>query len=118
MLCSTKKAATLGAGKAMWNSVHVLDLAHCYMILMSAVLQRSGAERAALEGLYFCENGEEFTWGDLSRKIADVLVEERVLEKYDELGRLSDAEMKEHMFGEITWCDTGWSPGCVQRELS
>jgi hypothetical protein len=45
-------------------------------------------------------------------------VEERVLEKYDELGRLSDAEMKEHMFGEITWCDTGWSPGCVQRELS
>jgi hypothetical protein len=119
----THKAACLGPGKAMWNCVHVRDLAHLYIHLMTAVLEclRDGGSEAVekLRGTWFAEAGE-FSWGELCKAIADALVAEGALDAYEELQDFSEEERREHMLGEVTWGVVACNARCTAeraREL-
>ncbi|RAK76355.1 NAD(P)-binding protein [Aspergillus fijiensis CBS 313.89] len=83
-----QKAPIIGAGKSIWNNVHVHDLSDLYVLLVEAAVaeregrQRDGSnaddandrERWGARAYYLAENGEH-VWGELSRAIAKYAAE-------------------------------------------
>jgi hypothetical protein len=64
----TKKAATVGPVKSMWDCVHALDLAN-FTMLITSMLGSAPDPRMNAEGFYFCESGE-FAWLVLLKAVA------------------------------------------------
>lgn len=65
-------AGYLGAGEAVWNQVHVFDLARAYIILLHWLEQADPAE-VLKNPYFFCENGQEFAWKDAAAEIGKAL---------------------------------------------
>jgi nucleoside-diphosphate-sugar epimerase len=64
------KGPIIGAGKSIWNNVHVHDLSDMFVLLVEAAL--AGKTDDGLWGgkaYYLAENGEH-VWGDLARLVA------------------------------------------------
>lgn len=75
-----KYAGHVGKGKSVWSLVHVTDLSYGYMVLLHW-LQRIEANDFSLEPPYFfCESGEEISWGELAGMIGDGLKKAGVIE--------------------------------------
>ncbi|KAL4885468.1 hypothetical protein BJY04DRAFT_214266 [Aspergillus karnatakaensis] len=70
----------IGEGLSVWNQVHVKDLARGYMFLLHYLEQTPAAEVRS-NPYFFCENGEELSWGECVAEIG------RLLHK---AGRVSD----------------------------
>ncbi|KAK6418080.1 hypothetical protein LTR95_017242 [Oleoguttula sp. CCFEE 5521] len=67
-----EKHSHIGQGRAVWSTVHVADLARAYvMILHWAESAPDGA--ATGSPYFFCENGEEISWGDIAGMIGEGL---------------------------------------------
>ncbi|EED19806.1 nucleoside-diphosphate-sugar epimerase, putative [Talaromyces stipitatus ATCC 10500] len=76
MTLQIKKAPLLGAGKSIWNNVHIQDLGQLFVLLTeAAVAGRQDKGLWGAEGYYFVENGEH-VWGDVSRSIAQIAAKE------------------------------------------
>lgn len=59
----------LGDGKAFWSYIHVYDLSRLYMLLVEEAVSNGSKATWNESGYYLAENGE-FSWGDISRRIA------------------------------------------------
>ena len=80
-----KYAGYVGGGKAVWSTVHVADLARAYILILHWA--EHAPDQAALENPYFfCENGEEISWGEIAELIGESL---------QPLGKVNDAKAKE-----------------------
>ncbi|KAJ5292109.1 hypothetical protein N7478_001360 [Penicillium angulare] len=77
-------AGQIGKGLAIWNQVHVKDLARGYMTLLHW-LETTSTSEVVPNPYFFCENGEELSWGECSHEIGRIL---------KEIGRLDNAEPK------------------------
>lgn len=63
-------APILGAGKSVWNNVHIHDVSALFVLLAEAAVARNHADGIWGEnGYYLVENGEH-VWGDVSRAVA------------------------------------------------
>lgn len=65
-------AGQIGKGLAVWNQIHVRDLARGYMVLIHW-MERAPVTEIALNPYFFCENGQELTWGECAAEIGRVL---------------------------------------------
>ena len=62
----------IGAGKAVWSVVHVADLARAYVLILHWAEQ--APDSVATENPYFfCESGEEISWGEIAGMIGETL---------------------------------------------
>lgn len=61
-------AGHVGKGEAVWSTVHVSDLARAYLLVLQWA---QAAPDAAATGnpYFFCENGEEISWGEIAAMI-------------------------------------------------
>ncbi|KAF4975598.1 hypothetical protein F66182_17547, partial [Fusarium sp. NRRL 66182] len=76
MTLQIKKAPLLGAGKSVWNNVHIHDLGNLFVLLTeAAVAGRHDDGLWGADGYYLVENGEH-VWGDVSRSIAEIAAKE------------------------------------------
>jgi nucleoside-diphosphate-sugar epimerase len=80
-----KYAGHVGKGKAEWGTIHVSDLSHGYLTMLKW-LESSPPEAALEHPYFFCENGEEISWGDIAAFIGEEL---------KAAGRLDDASPRE-----------------------
>lgn len=62
----------IGDGLAVWNQVHVKDLARGYVALLHW-LEETPAATVAENPYFFCENGEELSWGECAAEIGRIL---------------------------------------------
>ncbi|KAL3483339.1 hypothetical protein BJX62DRAFT_231057 [Aspergillus germanicus] len=65
-------AGMVGSGLSVWNQVHVRDLARGYVTLLHWMEQTSNAE-VAENPYFFCENGQELSWGECAAEIGRTL---------------------------------------------
>ena len=87
-------AGYVGGGKAVWSTVHVADLARAYVMILHWAEQ--APDNVALENPYFfCENGEEISWGE----IASVVGEE--LHKRGRIDELEAREIADADYGDL-----------------
>lgn len=114
-------AGHIGKGEAVWNQVHIFDLARAYIVLLRW-LEKSSPDDVLQNPYFFCENGIEFTWGEAAAEIGKQLYA---------AGKLESAESKtipeqewDDLFGEFSHMvvgsnsrnranrlrELGWSP--------
>lgn len=80
-----KYAGHVGKGKAVWSTVHVADLARAYLLVLQWA--ETSPEAATTSNPYFfCENGEEISWGEIAEMIGEQL---------HALGKVDSAQAKE-----------------------
>ncbi|KAJ6099685.1 hypothetical protein N7467_001220 [Penicillium canescens] len=77
-------AGQVGKGLSVWNQVHVKDLARGYMTLLHW-METTSASEVVQNPYFFCENGQELSWGECSAEVGRIL---------KDAGRLDDAEPK------------------------
>ncbi|CAG8902620.1 unnamed protein product [Penicillium egyptiacum] len=65
-------AGQIGKGLAVWNQIHVKDLARAYMVLLHW-MERAPVTEIAHNPYFFCENGQELSWGECSAEIGRIL---------------------------------------------
>ncbi|OJI96490.1 hypothetical protein ASPVEDRAFT_23499 [Aspergillus versicolor CBS 583.65] len=65
-------AGMVGQGRSVWNQVHVKDLARGYITLLNWMEQASCSE-VSENPYFFCENGEELSWGQCAERIGRIL---------------------------------------------
>lgn len=67
-------AGHIGAGKAVWSTVHVVDLGRAYMTLLHSLETPAGAA-AARENPYFyaANTGGDASWGEFAAAIGEAL---------------------------------------------
>lgn len=65
-------AGHIGDGLAVWNAVHVADLARAYMTILHW-LENSSKEEVLKNPYFFCENGQEFAWKEAASTIGKAL---------------------------------------------
>ncbi|KAI3058775.1 hypothetical protein CBS147353_10668 [Aspergillus niger] len=62
----------IGDGLAVWNQVHIKDLARGYVTLLHW-LEESLASTVAENPYFFCENSEELSWREYAAEIGRIL---------------------------------------------
>lgn len=75
-------AGHVGKGLSTWNQIHVKDLARGYMRILHW-LEATAAEEANANPYWFCENGQELSWGEIAAEIGRVLYKERRISSSD-----------------------------------
>lgn len=65
-------AGQIGKGVSVWHQVHVADLARGYMTVLHW-MERTSANDVNSNPYWFCENGEELSWGQCSAQIGRTL---------------------------------------------
>jgi nucleoside-diphosphate-sugar epimerase len=76
MALQIKKGPLIGAGKSVWNNVHVYDLSNLFVLLAEAAIAGKHDDGIwGANGYYLVENGEH-VWGDVSRSIAAIATKE------------------------------------------
>ncbi|KAJ9642734.1 hypothetical protein H2204_002382 [Knufia peltigerae] len=101
-------AGQVGQGKSVWSTVHVLDLARAYITLLHW-LEKTDADQILDNPYFFCENGQEYPWGDFVRVIGDSL---------HQAGRLKDPNPRtipESDYGDLFGPFTAWVVGSNSR---
>jgi nucleoside-diphosphate-sugar epimerase len=86
-------AGQIGKGLAVWNHVHVKDLARAYMVLLHWMEHTPVAE-VAQNPYFFCENGQELSWGECAAEIGRILKNK---------GRVDESTPK--TIPKDHWCD-------------
>ncbi|GLA18808.1 hypothetical protein BDQ94DRAFT_181589 [Aspergillus welwitschiae] len=64
----------IGDGLSVWNQVHVKDLARGYLTLLQW-LERASSKDVFPNPYFFCENGQELSWGECAAQIGRILKE-------------------------------------------
>lgn len=92
------KGFQVNAGQNIWHEVHIQDLSNAYLGLVTAALQPGGGKATWNdEGYYFAENGE-IVWGEISKKIAQIAKEKKLIET-EEIDSLPPDEANKLMRG-------------------
>jgi nucleoside-diphosphate-sugar epimerase len=70
-----QKGPIIGAGKSIWNNVHIHDLSDVYLLLVEAAIAgRTDDGLWGSKAYYLTENGEH-VWGELAKSTAEVATE-------------------------------------------
>ena len=125
-----KKGIQIGAGKNVWNIVHVVDLSKVYVKLVEAAAAKGGNVSWGADGYYFAENGEH-VWEDIykgvavsSHKAGYIPSDEVVSISADEADQLSPHA--KYLWGTNSRCRAvrarkilGWRPveGSIEDEI-
>ncbi|CAF2989399.1 unnamed protein product [Rotaria sp. Silwood2] len=107
-----QKAEMIGPGQAIWNSVHIADLADAYIIIFDQLLAAYGPDAKSnvqpspylttgRQGYYFVENGK-YTWRQLAEKIGEVLYKKGIAKSPD-VTSFPDDEVESILCGECSW---------------
>jgi hypothetical protein len=97
-----KKGFLIGEGKNTWHQVHVQDLSNVYLALGDAAAAEGGKATWNEQGYYLAENGS-FVWGDISRAVAKVAYEKKLIPSPD-VEPLSDEQITElNQYGLYAW---------------
>ncbi|KAF8894205.1 NAD-binding protein [Gymnopilus junonius] len=67
------RSGVFGAGKNVWNNVHVDDIVDLYIILFDTIREKKAGLGHGREGYYFAENGEHSIY-ELGKAIGEGLV--------------------------------------------
>lgn len=100
------KVPVVGDGSAIWDHVHIEDMAACYELILNGILTGQTIP-SGKEGIFFVENGEH-SWREIAQRVAQAGVAVGAL-KTTELQSLSLAESKEilgrgwGLIAEIGW---------------
>ncbi|OQD88766.1 hypothetical protein PENANT_c003G04486 [Penicillium antarcticum] len=65
-------AGQVGGGLSVWGYIHVKDLARGYMTLLHW-MEHSSTDEVLENPYFFCENGEELSWGNCAAEIGRLL---------------------------------------------
>lgn len=65
-----KVAPILGAGKSVWNNVHVHDLSNVFVLLAEAAISGNHTDGIWGENAYYLIENGEHVWGDISHAVA------------------------------------------------
>jgi len=77
------KGFTVNQGVNKWTEVHIQDLSNVFLALVTAALTPDGGKATWNDkGYYFTENGE-FVWGDVSRNLAQLMFEKKLINSPD-----------------------------------
>ncbi|KAI4718074.1 NAD(P)-binding protein [Aureobasidium sp. EXF-10727] len=99
-------APVIGGGKAMWNNVHVHDLARAFVLLVEeAAKNNTDSKLWGKNGYYFTENGEH-VWGDLSKVIAESAKQQGLLKEVKSEQMDMETAKKTAGFEAVSW---GWN---------
>ncbi|CAD0106836.1 unnamed protein product [Aureobasidium uvarum] len=99
-------APLIGGGKAMWNNVHVHDLARAFVLLVEeAAKNNTDSKLWGKNGYYFTENGEH-VWGDLSKVIAESAKQQGLLKEVKTEQMDMETAKKTAGFEAVSW---GWN---------
>jgi nucleoside-diphosphate-sugar epimerase len=95
---------TIGQGKARWNNIHVSDLAHLFVLLTEAAVDKNvDAKLWNQQGYYLVENGEHI-WAELARLMGKRAKELGLVAKELEERNLSkDKAMEQAGFEAVSW---------------
>lgn len=99
-------APIIGGGKAMWNNVHVHDLARAFVLLVEeAAKNNTDPKLWGQNGYYFTENGEH-VWGDLSKVVAESAKQQGLLKEVKSEQMDMETAKKTAGFEAVSW---GWN---------
>jgi len=99
-------APVIGGGKAMWNNVHVHDLARAFVLLVEeAANNNTDPKLWGNNGYYFTENGEH-VWGELSKVVAESAKEQGLLKEVQTEQMDMETAKKTAGFEAVSW---GWN---------
>jgi nucleoside-diphosphate-sugar epimerase len=99
-------APVIGGGKAMWNNVHVHDLARAFVLLVEeAANNNTDPKLWGSNGYYFTENGEH-VWGELSKVVAESAKEQGFLKEVKTEQMDMETAKKTAGFEAVSW---GWN---------
>ncbi|KAK4864686.1 hypothetical protein LT330_009681 [Penicillium expansum] len=87
-------AGQIGKGLAVWNQIHVRDLARGYMVLLHW-MERAPVTEIALNPYFFCENGQELSWGECAAEIG------RILQKEGRIGQSTPKPIPEEHWDDL-----------------
>jgi nucleoside-diphosphate-sugar epimerase len=65
-------AGHVGRGLSVWSQVHVADLARAYVLLLHW-LESSDSDEIYENPYFFCENGQELSWGECAAELGRAL---------------------------------------------
>ncbi|KAI4758999.1 NAD(P)-binding protein [Aureobasidium sp. EXF-3400] len=99
-------APIIGGGKAMWNNVHVHDLARAFVLLVEeAAKNNTDPKLWGQNGYYFTENGEH-VWGDLSKVVAEAAKQQGLIKEVKSEQMDMETAKKTAGFEAVSW---GWN---------
>jgi nucleoside-diphosphate-sugar epimerase len=104
-------AGYVGKGLSVWSQVHVADLARGYVAIMHW-LEGNTCDDIFTNPYFFCENGEEYSWGECAVEIGKAL---------HEAGRLESPQAKmitEDLYGDVFAAYTPIVAGSNSRNRS
>lgn len=87
-------AGQIGKGLSVWNHVHVKDLARGYMVLLHW-MEGAPHEDVAKNPYFFCENGQELSWGKCAAEIG------RILKGAGKIGQCAPKTIPEANYGDL-----------------
>ena len=87
-------AGQIGKGLSVWNQIHVKDLARGYMVLLHW-MESSPIDEVAQNPYFFCENGQELSWGECAAEIG------RILKKAGKIGQSTPKTIPEENYGDL-----------------
>ncbi|EXJ95037.1 hypothetical protein A1O1_00155 [Capronia coronata CBS 617.96] len=109
-----KYAGYVGKGAAVWNQIHVYDLARGYMTLLHW-LEQTDAQNVLHDPYFFCENGLEFSWGEAVAVIAKELYKARRIESSEP--KTIPENLYDDLFGDTTPWVVGSNARCRANRL-
>ncbi|KAF8894204.1 hypothetical protein CPB84DRAFT_1848538 [Gymnopilus junonius] len=106
------RGGMVGAGKNIWNNVHIDDIAELFIVLFDAIKENKPGLGHGREGFYFGENGEH-NYYQVGKAIAEGLV---ALGKATnpEPSTFTDEEIKVYFNGRRSGAQTPWSSKSIQ----
>ncbi len=87
-------AGHVGKGLSVWSQVHVTDLARAYVLLLHW-LEGDESNGVAQNPYFFCENGEELSWGECATEIG------KALHSAGKLKSPNTATIPEDLYGDV-----------------
>ncbi|EKV21621.1 Phosphatidylethanolamine-binding protein PEBP [Penicillium digitatum] len=84
----------IGSGLAVWNQIHVRDLARGYMVLLHS-MERAPVAEIAMNPYFFCENGQELAWGECAAEIG------RTLKQTGRVGQSTPKPIPKEHWGDL-----------------
>ncbi|KAL4888484.1 hypothetical protein BDV59DRAFT_206066 [Aspergillus ambiguus] len=89
----------VGEGLSVWNQVHVKDLARGYVALLHW-MEQAPCNEVAENPYFFCENGEELSWGQCAAEIGRIL--HKAGKVADQTPNIIPIENYDNLFGQYS----------------
>jgi len=90
-------SAQVGEGKNIWSNVHIEDVVDLYALIFDGLLENKITTLGA-SGYFLPENGEQ-AWGDIIKRVAELLVAKKVIQSSEVISARNKEELTK-IFGD------------------